>query len=233
MNAPDRTLHETLVVNGAQLVADLSGAAFYPAQSTLLVADLHFEKGSAFARKGLFLPPYDTRTTLARLEAAIARHRPARVVALGDSFHDCQADFRIHGEDSCTLAALVAGVEDWVWIEGNHDPAPPPRYGGRILAELTLGPLVLRHEPQAGRQPGEVAGHLHPCARVNGRGRSVRARCFVSDGSRLILPAFGAYTGGLNIRDAAFAPCFETRPDAWVIGRTKMYRVAGKRCLGD
>ena len=214
MNAPDRTLHETLVVNGAQLVADLSGAAFYPAQSTLLVADLHFEKGSAFARKGLFLPPYDTRTTLARLEAAIARHRPARVVALGDSFHDCQADFRIHGEDSCTLAALVAGVEDWVWIEGNHDPAPPPRYGGRILAELTLGPLG-------------------PPKRMSSRGRSVRARCFVSDGSRLILPAFGAYTGGLNIRDAAFAPCFETRPDAWVIGRTKMYRVAGKRCLGD
>lgn len=233
MNAPDRTLHETLIVNGAALVADLSGAAFSPEHATLLVADLHFEKGSALASKGVFLPPYDTRATLVRLAGAIARYRPARVVALGDSFHDSQADFRIHGSDADTLKTLVGSVQDWVWIEGNHDPAPPPRFGGRILDQLALGPLTLRHEPQAGSQPGEVAGHLHPCAKVNGRGRSVRARCFLSDGSRLILPAFGAYTGGLNVRDRAYAPCFEARPDAWVIGRTKVYRVPGRRCLAD
>lgn len=233
MNAPGRTLHETLFVNGAALLADLSGAAFYSEQSTLLVADLHFEKGSALASKGVFLPPYDTRATLARLAQAIARYRPERVVALGDSFHDSQADFRIHGSDADTLAGLVKSVEDWVWIAGNHDPAPPPRFGGRILAELALGPLLLRHEPRTGPQPGEVAGHLHPCARVSGRGRSIRARCFLSDGNRLILPAFGAYTGGLNIRARAYAPCFETAPDAWVIGRTKVYRVPAGRCRAD
>lgn len=233
MNAPDRTRHETLIVNGAALVPDLSGAAFYPRQSTLLVADLHFEKGSALAQKGVFLPPYDTRATLARLAAAIAHYRPARVVALGDSFHDSQADFRIHASDAKTLAGIVSSVADWVWIEGNHDPAPPPRFGGRILDQFALGPLTLRHEPRPGPQPGEIAGHLHPCAKVSGRGRSVRARCFLSDGTRLILPAFGAYTGGLNVRDRAYAPCFDSAPDAWVIGRTKVYRVPGRRCLAD
>lgn len=233
MTHPAPILEAALTVNGAPLALDVSGAAFCLESRTLLVADLHFEKGSALAMKGVFLPPYDTRATLQRLEAAIARFCPKRVVALGDSFHDGLAQFRIHGQDEDRLAQLVASVADWVWIEGNHDPMPPPRFGGRVTGEMRLGALTLRHEPQAGTQPGEVAGHLHPCAKVAGRGRSVRARCFASDGARLIMPAFGAYTGGLNVRDAAYAPCFAGAPDAFVIGRSRVYRVPGRRCLPD
>ncbi|WP_375283217.1 ligase-associated DNA damage response endonuclease PdeM [Marinicauda pacifica] len=220
-------------VNGVKLVADLSGVAFEPESASLLVADLHFEKGSALASKGVFLPPYDTRVTLSRLAAAIARYRPRQVIALGDSFHDSQAGQRIHASDAEALTALVTSVDAWVWIEGNHDPAPPPRFGGQVTRQMTLGALTLRHDPLPGERPGEVAGHLHPCAKVRGRAGSVRARCFLSDGSRLIMPAFGAYTGGLNLRDAAYAPCFSTPPDAWVLGRSKVVRVSARRCLPD
>lgn len=234
MTSPAPSVLEAgLTVNGARLALDLSGAAYCVETGTLLVADLHLEKGSALAMKGVFLPPYDTRATLKRLEQAIARFAPERVVALGDSFHDGLAQFRIHGEDADRLDALVARVADWVWIEGNHDPMPPPRFGGRVTGEMALGPLTLRHEPRAGAQPGEVAGHLHPCAKVTGRGGRVRARCFLSDGTRLILPAFGAFTGGLNLRDPAYADCFAALPDAYVIGRAKVYRVPGRRCLPD
>ncbi|MGJ3233016.1 MAG: ligase-associated DNA damage response endonuclease PdeM [Oceanicaulis sp.] len=220
-------------VNGAELLADISGAALDLATGTLLVADLHFEKGSAYAAKGQFLPPYDTRATLKALAAAIRRLKPARVVALGDSFHDLGADGRIHGDDARALAALVASVEDWLWIEGNHDPEPPARFGGRTAHEARLGPLTLRHEPQAGAQPGEVAGHLHPCARVAVRGRALRRRCFATDGSRLVLPAFGAFTGGLNVCDTAWADIFPARPTAWMIGREQVYPVCGTRLRGD
>ena len=220
-------------VNGAELVADVSGAALLEGDRTLLVADLHFEKGSAYAMRGQLLPPYDTAATMARLAAAIARTGARRVIALGDSFHDLGAHGRMHARDVEALTALVRSVADWVWIEGNHDPAPPPNLGGDCAGTLTLGPLTLRHEPQPGAAPGEVAGHLHPCARVAGRGRSVRRRCFLSDGTRLVLPAFGAYAGGLNARDRAFAALFETPPSAWMLGRERVYAVPAARCLGD
>lgn len=222
-----------MTVNGARLAADVSGAALALETGALLVADLHFEKGSAFASKGRFLPPYDTRATLKTLADAITRLKPARVVALGDSFHDLGADGRIHGDDARLLAALVASVEDWLWIEGNHDPQPPARFGGRTAHEARLGPLTLRHEPQAGVQAGEVAGHLHPCARVTVRGRAMRRRCFATDGTRLVMPAFGAFTGGLNVCDTAWAPIFADRPTAWMIGRERVYPVAGEKLRGD
>lgn len=220
-------------VNGVRLAPDVSGAAWLPEPRMLLVADLHLEKGSSYAERGRMLPPYDTRTTLARLAEVIARRRPETVVALGDSFHDLRADGRMHEDDARTLARLVGSVERWIWIEGNHDPVPPPRFGGEVAAELRQGPLTLRHEPQPGPRPGEIAGHLHPCARVRGRGRSVRRRCFLSDRSRLILPAFGAYAGGLNCRDAAYAACFARAPDAWVIGRERVFPVPAGRCVPD
>lgn len=222
-----------LTVNGASILADVSGAALIEACGSLVVADLHFEKGSAFAERGVLLPPYDTRTTLRRLGEVIARLKPARVIALGDSFHDLRADGRMDEGDARSLQGLVGSVAEWVWIEGNHDPVPPARFGGTVLAELKTGPLTLRHEPRAGAYAGELAGHLHPCAKVRQKGRSVRRRAFLSDGSRLILPAFGAYTGGLNARDAAFAECFERTPDAWMLGRERVYRVAGAKLLGD
>ena len=131
------------------------------------------------------------------------------------------------------LTDLVDSVTHWVWIEGNHDPAPPPHFGGEVRQTLALGTLLLRHEPTEGPAPGEIAGHLHPCAKVRGKGRSVRARCFATDGTRLIMPAFGAYTGGLNVCDPAFARCFGQIPDALVMGRSRIYPVAARSCVPD
>ncbi|MGY6628939.1 MAG: ligase-associated DNA damage response endonuclease PdeM [Oceanicaulis sp.] len=231
--APHPVPAPVITVHGARLQPDLSGAALELETGALLCADLHLEKGSAYAARGQMLPPYDTRATLARLADAIKRLRPASVIALGDSFHDLGADGRMHDEDARALTALVASVERWIWIEGNHDPDPPARFGGERMAGLQLGPLTLRHEPQAGPAPGEVAGHLHPCARINGTGRSVRRRCFATDGARLVLPAFGAYTGGLNVRDAAFTALFARTPDAVVIGTGRVYPVPGARLKPD
>ena len=222
-----------LTVNGAVLLADISGAALDVASGALLVADLHLEKGSAYARRGQMLPPYDTRATLSRLAEVIVRLKPRRVVALGDSFHDLGADGRIHGDDAARLAALVGAVEDWLWIEGNHDPEPPARFGGRTAAEAELGALVLRHEPVEGAAAGEIAGHLHPCARVSVRGRTLRKRCFATDGTRLVLPAFGAFAGGLNVCDPAWARVFERRPNAWMLGDARVFPVRAAKLRPD
>ena len=218
-------------LSGVEAIADRSGALYLPGERVLAVADLHFEKGSAFAAKGQFLPPYDTRATLVRLTEVIARLKPRTVIALGDSFHDLGADGRMDAGDADTLAALVRSVTEWVWIEGNHDPVPPPRFGGMITGEVSLGSLTFRHEPSG--QDCEVAGHLHPCAKVAGNGRTLRARCFATDGNRAVLPSFGAFTGGLNVRDAAFAKVFGACPDAWVIGRRTVYPIAARRLLPD
>lgn len=220
-------------VNGVPLLADVSGVAFEERSATLIVADLHLEKGSAFAAKGVMLPPYDTRATLTRLAEAMARLRPRTVIALGDSFHDMGAGSRMHGGDAAFLTDLIGFVQRWVWIAGNHDPEPPSACSGTRAPEWELDGLILRHEPAAGAAPGEIAGHLHPCARVRSKGRSVRRRAFASDGNRLILPAFGAYTGGLNVRDTAYAACFARTPDAWMLGRDRVYRVPGRSLLAD
>jgi DNA ligase-associated metallophosphoesterase len=220
-------------LNGVSAEAGADGALFLPGQNALIVSDVHFEKGSAYARRGQMLPPYDTRENLRRLSESITARQPDLVIALGDSFHDATADNRMDPDDVATLQALVRSVGDWVWIEGNHDPAPSPRFGGQVMHTLALAGLQLRHEPTEGPCPGEVAGHLHPCARLKGRGRSLRARCFATDGSRLIMPAFGAFTGGLNICDRAFARCFDGVPDALVMGRDRVYPVAGRKCVAD
>lgn len=220
-------------VAGAALTADPLGALYCAAERCLIIADLHLEKGSSFAARGVFLPPYDTAATLAKLMRLIARYAPRRVVCLGDSFHDRAADIRLGENNIATLRALQAG-RDWQWIAGNHDPAPPRGLGGEAACELALGALTLRHEPRPGPQPGEVAGHLHPAARVVSPSGSTRRRCFVSDGARCVLPAFGAFTGGLNWRDAAFAGLFGAAPViAHVIGRDRVYAVGASRCVGD
>jgi uncharacterized protein len=216
-------------LHGVAVIPDPSAALFLPAEKALIVADLHFEKGSAYAQRGQMLPPYDTGETLKRLAHAIKRYQPECVIALGDSFHDLRADGRMAERDAETLTSLVQSMPDWVWIEGNHDPVPPPRFGGRVLPSLQLGPLTLRHEPRNGQVRGEIAGHLHPCAKVRGKGRSVRARCFATDGARMVMPAFGAFTGGLNVCDPAFSQIFLARPDAWIIGTQDIYAVSGRR----
>lgn len=209
-----------------------SGALWLETERTLAVADLHFEKGSAYAARGQLLPPYDTGETLRRLEAEVDALQPARLVFLGDSFHDRRAIERISGHDIERLAALARG-RTLVWIVGNHDADGPGPLAGETAEELRIGPLVLRHEPRAGVQPGEVAGHLHPSARITALGRSVRRRCFVTDGERLILPAFGSYAGGLNVRDAAFEGLFARRPLAVALGPQRAQAVAWRSLLAD
>ena len=210
-------------VNGVLLTANPSGALVWAARRTLIVADLHFEKGSAFAARGQFLPPYDTAATLDRLERAIAHHDAARIVCLGDSFHDAGAGERLAAPDRKRLRRLTAGSA-WIWIAGNHDPEPPDDLGGTIHDELIDGPLVFRHQARAAGAPaGEISGHWHPKAAVHLPPKRISAPCFVSDGRRLVLPAFGAYTGGLNVLDPAVASLF--RPDfrVYLLRRDRIY----------
>ncbi len=223
-------------VNGAELRADPSGALYWPARNLLVAADLHFEKGTALAARGAgLLPPYDTAATIAALQAAIARGRPATVICLGDSFHDGGAEARLDAGAVAALRALTDGV-DWIWIVGNHDPAPPTRFGGRRLETLALDPLHFRHDPvasgpRAGPRAGEVAGHLHPKAAVRRRGKRIARRCFATDGMRLVLPAFGAYAGGLDVLDVAFWPIFGGGFHAWMLGRDRVYPVASRNLV--
>ncbi len=201
---------------GLELLPDLTGALYVADYRTLLVADLHFEKGSSRAGRGVHLPPYDTRSTLSALRQAVARFRPERLISLGDSFHDSQGYARLDEDDRAEIGR-IAGETEIIWLTGNHDPEHPDDLPGRVAAEAVLGPLVLRHTPTAGAK-GEIAGHLHPVAAVVSRGRRLRRKCFVGDADRLILPAFGAYTGGLSVRAQAFAPLFRKSFHAWLIG---------------
>lgn len=219
---------DTVDVAGVTLVADLSGALFWEEQGLLVVSDLHLEKGSSFATRGVLLPPYDTAATLGRLAGVVARHDPRMVIALGDSFHDRDAHDRLSAADRDALAGLQAR-RDWIWISGNHDPALPSDLGGVVAGEVAIGPIMFRHEPSGAL--GEIAGHLHPKARVSARGRSMERRCFASDGERAVMPAFGAYTGGLSIRDAAFAKIFGTPGFmAHVLGDNRLHTIAASRC---
>lgn len=219
-----------LHLNGAELAADPLGVLLWPARRTLVVADLHLEKGSGFARRGVLLPPYDSAATLARLADAVAAHRPDRVVCLGDSFHDAGAGTRLGEAERETLKRLTAGT-DWIWIAGNHDPHPPADWGGRVLAELVDGPLMFRHEAADGPVHGEVSGHYHPKARVRLRARSLSGRCFVYDGRRLMLPSFGAYTGGLDVLRPDLRRLFQRRFEVLLLAADRLLRVSQDRLV--
>lgn len=223
-----------LDIAGASLIADGCGALYWPEHAMLLVADLHLEKASHFARRGSFLPPYDTRETLARLGDAIERYRPARVVALGDSFHRARGALDIGSEDLATLAALQAGRE-WIWITGNHDPEIATRVGGVVMGSMAIGGIMLRHEPSRDRTRAEIAGHLHPAAKLLRNGYALRRRCFVSNRARAVMPAFGAFTGGLNVLDVAFAPLFPGDEESTVLmlGDEGIYPVAVRHLVAD
>jgi len=203
---------------GTDVVFRVSGALWLPTERTLVVADLHLEKGSAYAARGQLLPPYDTRETLNRLEREVATLAPRTVVLLGDTLHDRGAPTRIGEEERARLRALAERVR-LIWVVGNHDPEGAGDLGGETADLVAVAGLSLRHEPTPGPVEGEVAGHLHPCARVKGAAGSVRRPCFASDGSRLILPAFGAYAGGLNLRDPAFAGLFRLPPTGYLLAR--------------
>ena len=227
-----------ITVAGVPLVADIAGALYWPEEGLLVVSDLHLEKGSAYAVRGVLMPPYDTATTLERLAGLLARYAARIVVALGDNFHDGGGPSRLAPSDRAHLFELQRG-RDWRWIAGNHDPDPREGIGGAFARSLALGPLTFRHEPAAARvqgangdlSDGEIAGHLHPAARINQRGRTLTRKCFATDGARLVMPAFGAYTGGLSIRDAAFARIFPTSAFiAHVLGDIRLHSIAASRC---
>lgn len=215
------------------VICDVSGALWLPDERTLLVADLHFEKGAARAARGYLLPPYDTRETLSRLGNVISRYDPARVIALGDSFHDRAGPARLASLETerAMLADMMRG-RDWLWLTGNHDPALPDSLGGDVAARTELAGVRLVHEPSL-ESGHEIAGHLHPVAKIMGRAGRLRARCFARDARRCIMPAFGAFTGGLNLRDPAFAPYFPDGATAHVIGRARVYAVGRDRLVAD
>jgi len=230
--ARGRAVHE-IIIAGVTLVADPAGALYWPDEKLLAVADLHLEKGSAFATRGVLLPPYDTTATLARLAKLIEHYQPALVVALGDSFHDGGGPARMPEISRSALAALHRG-RDWLWLSGNHDPDPPQGVGGRVAAELAIGGLIFRHQPSLQDADGEIAGHLHPAARVAQRGRGVARRCFAADSNRMVMPAFGAYAGGANIRDRAFVALFGALSfTAHLLGAGRLYAIPAARCLSD
>lgn len=232
MTAPATSSKETHFILAGEMLAPLSeGALWWPKWRVLVVSDLHLEKGSSFAKRGQLLPPYDTSATLKVVEDLCQRLQPEIVVSLGDSFHDRSAELRLSEENTARICNLTSEY-DWVWVEGNHDPDPPAHLGGRAQNTLRIGGLVFRHEPLGER--GEVAGHLHPVAKVRGKaGRSVRRKCFVTDGSCMIMPALGAFTGGLNVLNEAFTPVFPDSFLAFALGQESVIGLDTKRLLPD
>lgn len=209
---PDRLGREdfnshTLAMCGRSFVADQSGALYWPGERTLVIADLHLEKGSSFAVRGQMLPPYDTRETLVRLAETIDTYEPQTVIALGDSLHDRSAAERIQPADLDVLR-IIQENRRWLWVTGNHDPDVPARLGGDVVDEITVSGMRFAHIPRNGRATHEIAGHLHPAAKLSFHGYTIRRPCFVGNGRRLVLPAFGTFTGGLNVLDDAFEPLF-------------------------
>jgi DNA ligase-associated metallophosphoesterase len=218
-------------IAGTGLLADAMGALYWPEQRLLAVADLHLEKGSSFAARGVLLPPYDTAATLSRIARLVSCYAPRAVIALGDSFHDAGGPARLQADDRAALTTFQRG-RDWIWIAGNHDRESATGISGNFCKTLAIGGLTFRHEPSGAE--GEIAGHLHPVARVITRGGSITRRCFASDETRLVMPAFGAYAGGLNIRHRAFADVFGTPGfTAHVLGRGRLYALAAGQCLAD
>ncbi len=218
---------------GETLIVDPRGCLIWPKERLLVVSDLHLEKGSSFAaRRNVFLPPYDTQATLEMLALCIADWDPKVVISLGDSFHDEDASRRLPQSCRLGLRQLMQGRE-WIWVCGNHDPSPPEGLGGTFCSEIQLGGLHFLHEPKVDFRSGEIAGHLHPSAKVRQRGKSIRKRCVVSDGKRIIMPAFGAFTGGLNVKDEAYEGLFDlTSLNAWLLGQDAIYKIPGSRlCL--
>jgi DNA ligase-associated metallophosphoesterase len=212
-------------IGADRFIADAAGALWHEAERTLVIADLHLEKGSSFARRGMLLPPYDTTVTLAALAAVISRYRPRRVISLGDGFHDAEGASRLSLDCRAALRALQLG-RDWVWVAGNHDPRGPIGLPGDHAPACSVGGVAARHEPRQGGlgTQGEIAGHLHPVAHIAARAGGVRRRCFATDTRRCILPAFGAYAGGLSLAHKAFAHLFDpARLKIVVIGEARVH----------
>lgn len=216
----------TIRLAGASFMPHLSGGLYWPEEETLIVSDLHLEQGVSLARRGLRVPPFDTMSTLSELRLLLAETAARRLILLGDSFHAPDAH-TVLDEESCAKLRAVTSAVETIWICGNHDPDPPENLGGKAVTELTLGPFVLRHIPSpVPHGCVEISGHLHPGAAVISRGRRTHGKCFVTDQRRLIMPAFGAYTGALSVASRAYDGLFdEPEAQVFVLGRSAIHRL--------
>lgn len=210
---------------GSTLFPLASGALHWPAQDALLVADLHLEKASFYATHGQMLPPYDSHDTLAALIDAVEATGARRVFALGDSFHDEAGVVRLPDAPRAALVMLTHDL-DWCWITGNHDGGAAAAIGGRVVAEQQIGGVWLRHEAEPADARAEISGHFHPKVNVRVRGRTITRRCFALTPTKLVLPAFGALTGGLDMGDAAMARALGRPLTALVRSADRLLRFA-------
>jgi uncharacterized protein len=211
---------------GLTVTLDQSGAAWLSTRSTLIVSDLHLEKGSNAAARGSLIPAFDSHDTLTRLRCVIEAYRPARVVCLGDSFHDTRAGERMAEADRQALTSLCALAEEWIWIGGNHDQEAPEFCGGERRIDLRIDGVTLRHEPNAVREMPEIAGHFHPKASIPAGGHRLPGRCFCVSDDLLIMPAFGAYTGGLRSSAQELPSLHRAEPKIFMLHASKIWRVA-------
>ncbi|WP_183802668.1 ligase-associated DNA damage response endonuclease PdeM [Rhizobium sp. BK316] len=212
-------------VHGVAAVCDPLGALYLPDAGILVVSDLHLEKSAAFARRGMMLPPYDTLATLTVLAAVVSRYDPQIVISLGDNFHDRVGSEHLPDAFRTLIVEMARGRE-WIWINGNHDPDGTVDLPGTCSDELYYAGLTFRHEPRDGLQKGEIAGHLHPAATVRRREKSVRRPCFATDGGRLLMPAFGVMSGGLDLGHNAMKGLFDKASlIAHLLGRDRIYSV--------
>lgn len=212
-----------IMFGGQELVLDASGALYWPQERMLVVSDLHLEKASFLARHGSLVAPYDTQDTLERLQNTIARYQPRELLLLGDSFHDREAWKRLDSTLLAMLERVIGSVEECRWIEGNHDVALMAHALRFEEAHLRHG-LHFRHEYAACEQP-QIIGHYHPKTSVSLHGQWLRGPCFVQAETLLIMPAFGSYTGGLNLQDAAFASLFSAPVRPYLMHRQSLYKL--------
>ena len=197
----------TFLFGGHSFEVAGDAALYWPAQKMLVVSDLHLEKASAYAAGGQMLPPYDSLATLEEVAALVDQIRPEVVLSLGDNFHDSDGESRLQGGASELLQQLVASVQ-WVWVTGNHDPDVEGRWGGEAVESLKCGNVIFRHEALREETGPEISGHFHPKFRQAVRGRHVSRRCFVRSSRKLVMPAFGSLTGGLDVQDPALIAAF-------------------------
>ncbi len=221
---PARVTAAPIHLAGERLMLDPAGALFWPAARLLAVSDLHLEKGSHFARHGMLLPPWDTKATLDRLALLVQHWRPEVVVALGDSFHDGGGSARLPATETARLRSMTSALR-FIWVQGNHDPSPPEGLGGEWVESFIAGKLIFRHQAKPGAD-GEVCGHHHPKAAIPARGAHVSRACFVADARRIMLPALGAYTGGLDVADPAIARLFPRGGRVFLLGRDRLFSFA-------
>ena len=224
MRSPEMRIH----FGGHELMLHAQGVLYWPAQKTLIASDLHFEKSTFLARHGSFVPPYDTQDTLERLEALIAHYQPARVIMLGDSFHDRDAWGRLDSDLRARILALTSAAHECVWVEGNHDVALNEHPLGALTATLHIEGIHFAHDDALPHRP-LIIGHYHPKVHVALAGRSASGKCFIHSEGLLIMPSFGSYTGGLNVQHDVMRALFrEQATRVHLLYRGQIYRVSAE-----